>query len=560
MQKHRPVTIALIVAAIGLAVWLLFPSDSAVKQSTGPAHVELMKRLNPHQYRNTIRDIFGGGIDIEGRFVETGQRAEGLLAIGASHLSVTSMGFEAFEGMAREIAAQVTSERHRAELVGCQPAVVDGYDAACAKPFISSVGRLLYRRPLTDNELQVLLQVAQLAATDKKDFYAGLEKSLTNMLVSPHFLFRVERSEPDPEHDGEYRLTAYGKATRLSYLLWNSAPDSTLLAVAESGEIHTEKGLQGQVDRMLESPRLEAGVRAFFDDMLAFNEFDTLAKDKMIFPQFTRQVANDSREQTLRTIVDHLLTREGDYRKLFTTPKTFLTPSLAALLGIPLMPRDTSHQAPDQWLPYEFPKGDQRAGILAQPSFVALHAPPGRSSPTKRGKALRENVLCQEVPAPPANVDFNIVEDTDNPDYKTTRQRLSAHAVLPTCAGCHKIIDPIGLAFETFDGDGSFRTTENGVEIDTTGEIDGVKFANAAELSRAVGENPNVVSCVVDRVFAYGTGDELSRDERKWLKGVRKDFASDDYRFKALLSRIAGSEEFYRGHEPGSEAESVATR
>src|SRR5690606_13321324 len=220
---------------------------------------------------------------------------------------------------------------------------------------------------------------------------------------------------------------------------------------------------------------------------------------------FNPKAAADAQEQTLKTIVQHLLTERGDYRALFTTRKTFLTQNLASIYRVPLV-NDVPNGSPDTWQPYEFAENDPRAGIVMQASFVTLHSHPGRSSPTLRGKALRELLLCQKVPAPPAAVDFQIVQDTSNPVHKTARSRLEAHATVASCAGCHKIMDPIGLALENFDGGGEWRERENGVAIDTSGELDGKSFANGAELGKVVGENPAATACLVDRLSSYALG------------------------------------------------------
>ncbi len=543
-------TFVFLAAAAGvLFVIAPFDGDQNVVTVSGARHVDQMKLITPEQYRNIIRDVFGAQIKINGKFVVRGERKNGLLATGATEITLSSVGFEVADVMARSIASQVVSKRHRAELIPCAPKSATQLDDSCATEFLSAAGRLLYRRPLSDTELARELEIARLATNTDSDFYRGLEKSLAHMLVSPNFIFRIERAEPDPEDEGQYRLTAYAKASRLSFLLWNSTPDIPLLQAAENGELHTSKGLRNQVDRLLLSARMEEGVRAFFNDMLAFDQFDILTKDLNLFPKFGSQVSKEIREQTLRTIVDHLVTRSGDYRELFTTPRTFLTPSLAALLRIPLQQKVTNAR-PDRWLPYEFPADDPRSGLISQPSFAVLHAYPGRTSPTLRGKALRQTVLCQEVPEPPGDVDFNLVRDTSNPNYKTMRQRLSAHATQPACAGCHKITDPIGLALESFDPVGAYRHAENGVPIDTSGELDGVAYSDAAGLGKALHDSPNTVSCLVSRIYAYATGKEIERDERKWLKEVRKNFQEDGYRLKALLRRIATSDMFYRGQHP----------
>jgi hypothetical protein len=167
-----------------------------------------------------------------------------------------------------------------------------------------------------------------------------------------------------------------------------------------------------------------------------------------------------------------------------------------------------------------------------------------------RGKAVREVLLCQKVPSPPANVNFTLVQDTKNPQYKTARARLGAHATDPTCAGCHKIMDPIGLGLEAFDSGGSLRGSENGEVIDTHGELDGMKFTDAAGLAKAVHDDPATPSCAVTRAYSYGVGRLPARTEGDLLKTLQASFKDDGYRFPALLRRIALSPEFYRVAPP----------
>ena len=503
---------------------------------------ETWLRLSPSQYQQVIRDIFGPGIAITGRF-EPEIRDEGLMAIGARKASVTDTGLERYDSLARGIAAQVVNEHNRATLIPCKPKSATAADDVCARNFISTVGRLLYRRPLTKEEVQMEVAVAAGSAQSTRDFYAGLSMALSDMLVSPDFLFRFQRAEPDPAHPGKYRLDAYSKAANLSFFLWNSTPDEELLKAAESGQIQTKAGLDRQVGRMLSSPNVETGVRAFFSDLLGFSDFETLSKDPMFFPRYTLKVKEESQEQTLRTIVDHLITRRGDYRDLFTTPNTFMTVSLAALYNVPLL--DTSDNGqPDHWQPFTYPADDPRVGLLAQASFVALYSPAGRTSPTGRGKALRETLLCQAVPAPPANVDFKFVTDTSNPKYKTTRDRLTAHRSEPMCAGCHRITDPIGLALENFDGAGGYRTTENGVPIDTTGELNGHKFDGPLGLARALHDDPAITACVAKKAYAFGAGRMPSENDPDW-KAIKTQFADSKYNFVELLRQIATSDVFY---------------
>jgi hypothetical protein len=514
----------------------------------------VIRRINEDEYRQIVLDVFGPTISVGGPF-EPDIREDYLLAIGASRVSISASGLEADDKIARDIAAQVVSKKNRATLVPCKPASETEPDAACAGEFLGEAGRLLYRRPLTQQELSRRVALAGEAAKQSKDFYEGLAVSLATMLETPAFLFRTEKMAQETPGATIGSLDAYSKATRLSFFLWNTAPDEQLLTAAEKGELDTKKGLTRQVDRMLASPRFEEGTRAFFSDMLGFDGFKTLTLDPIIYRKFNPQVAADAQEQTLRTITDQLLTRKGDYRDLFTSTHTFLTPLLASIYKVPFPAQVTGNQ----WVPYDFPKGDPRAGLLAQVAFVTLHSHPGRTSPTLRGKALRELVLCQKVPSPPANVNFTLVEDTKNPQYKTARARLEAHRTDAICAGCHKIMDPMGLALETFDSDGEYRTTENGISIDTSGELNGVKFADSVGLANVVHDSPATSSCLVNRLYAYGQGRPANAAGAEYLAYLEKGFVATGYKFPDLIRAIATSDAFYRVSAPEPAAENPQT-
>ena len=517
------------------------------------SHEIFARRLTPEQYRTIIADVFGSSIKIGGR-VDPAPRVDGLIEVGAAQVSVSPSSMEQYESIARSVAAQVTDAQHRDVLIPCKPKDQGAPDDACARQFLGAVGGLLFRRPLTEEEFALHVNAAHGAAAATKSFYNGLSLALAGLLSEPEFLFRDEVAVPDPAHRGELKLTDYSKASRLSLFLWNSIPDEQLLAAARKGDLDSKSGLARQVERMVASPRLEAGLRAFFADMLHFDEMAGLTKDTAIYPKFSSQAAADAREQTLRTIVDLLLTEHGDYRDIFTTKKTYLTKALAAIYRVPLTV-DEPNGAPDTFRPYTFAANDPRAGVLMEVSFVALNAHPGRSSPTLRGKALREVLLCQKVPPPPGDVKFDIVQDTSKPVYKTARDRLTAHRSNPVCAGCHRLIDPIGLALENFDGAGDYRTSENGAPIDTSGELDGKKFASALELAQAVHDNPAATSCLVDRLSAYALGRSPSKAESPWVDDLKADFAKDKYVVPDLMRRIAESPEFYRVSEPGQVAE-----
>jgi hypothetical protein len=524
------------------------PNDIAATAG-GPT---VLRRLTQAQYEHVIADIFGSDVTIGGHF-EPDLRDGGLIEVGAGKVSVPASGLEQYGKMARSVSTQVFDKAHRDSMIDCKPASASVPDDKCAGQFISQVGRLLYRRPLTQDEQTQLVQGAAEATKTVGDFYGGLQIALTTMLQAPQFLFNWETAVPAKDRSGQWTLDGYSKAARLSFFLWDAAPDDMLLTAAQSGELDTPAGYQKQVDRMMASPRLEAGARAYFADMFGFDGFNNLSKDPTIYPKYSFGLATDAQEQTLRTIADHLLVKNGDYRDLFTTRDTFLSRQLGAVYGIPV-PKDAPGATPDGWQPYSFPAGDPRSGILMQVSFLALHSHPGRTSPTLRGKALRETVLCQKVPDPPGNVNFNVVQDTKNPLYKTVRQRLEAHRTEATCSGCHKVMDPIGLSLENFDSIGTYRSGENGTPIDASGEIDGVKFSDAEGLGKAVHDHPATTACLVNRLYAYAVGRQPTKSETDWLRvDLAKDFAADGYRFKPLMRRIVTSDVFFRVIAPAPE-------
>jgi len=457
------------------------------------------------------------------------------LASGAAFVGVTSDQISQIQQTATSVAAKVVDEGHRDFLIPCRPESEAEPDGNCAGLFLQATGELLTRRALSDARLAELVDIANYAAEQTEDFYAGLALALESILISPDFIFIVDAKEVHPERPEQERLTAYSLASRLSFFLWNGPPDAALLDAAESGSLNTDEGLREEVDRMMTSARLQYGIRAFFDDLLGFDEFNSLAKDPDVYPMVTGSTLRDAREQTLRTIVDHVLDQDADYRDLFTTRKTFMSPALGVVYGIP---------AGNGWTEYEFPNSSPRIGLLTQVSFLAANSHAVRSSPTLRGQALRERFLCQLVPDPPPNVDFSLLEEAENAE--TARERLEVHNTNPSCAGCHLITDPMGLSLENFDGAGRFRETENGAELDITGELDGVFYSDIAGLASAVRNHPKLPSCLVNRLFAYGTGGPVSmRFDQHSLQTLENRFIANGYRLTALMRDLASSEAFY---------------
>lgn len=516
---------------------LLVGCEDSIVEPQGSSSPRRVRVLTAQQYSNSIAHIFGADVsDAVIPPLPRTARVDGLLSSGAASVGLTSDQIEQIQQAAAAIAARVVGLSHREFLISCKPASEQEADPDCAHEFLHTTARLLHRRTPDETNLRELIDIANAGAVESEDFYAGLALALEALLFSPEFIFISDIAEPDPDNPGYERLDAFSLASRLSFFLWNSTPDDQLLLAAENGELQTPDGLQRSVDRMLAGSRLEDGMRAFFDDMMAFDEFDSLAKDPVAYPMVTGGTLADAREQTLMTIVDHLMRKNLDYRDLFTTRSTFMSPNLAVAYGVPTTPG---------WVPFEFDDTGVRQGLLTHISFLAAHSHPVRSSPTLRGQALRELFLCQEVPSPPPNVDFSALEEAG--DVPTARERLDVHNTNPSCAGCHLITDPMGLSLENFDGAGRYRTTENGAQLDVSGELDGVIYDDIEGLTTAMRDHPKLSSCLVERLYAYGTGGPLSlRYDRNILSFFEDQFSLNDHRLRSLLRDIVLSTAFSR--------------
>ena len=522
--------------ASSLAFALLGCSNTSAPSVEVDAGPVALRRLTAEQYERSIHDVLGDHITVPSR-IDPDDRRDGLLAVGSTFAGVTPSGFEKYESAATTIAEQALDADHRDELVRCAPASSTSPDDECASTFIERVGRLLFRRSLTDDERNARVAIAGEAAEALGSFYGGLELALSSLLISPEFLFRVEEGEPDPNDPSKMRLTSVSMASRLSYLLWNTTPDEDLLSAAEAGDLVDDAGLADQLERMLASPRLEVGLRSVFSDLYDFKQIDEglVRKDAALFPAYTQPMIEDAKEQTLRTIVAHLAD-DRDYRELFTTTESFLTRRLGVVYQVPVA-------TASGWEPYRFTEESGRAGILGHVSLNALHSHAGRSSATLRGKFVREVLLCQDVPTPPANIDFSIVEDTQG-ELRTARERLEAHVSNDACAGCHNLVDPIGLALEKYDAIGMFREEENGVPIDASGELDGIPYDDAAGLGVALSEHPNLGPCLVRSLYRYAVGRSPELGEEPLLVHLNEQFAASGYVVSELLRDILSSDGF----------------
>ena len=489
---------------------------------------ERLRRLTDPQYRNAVRDLFGGTVAYLGS-LEADERIEGLYAVGSAYTTISSYGVEKYESAAYNIAAQVMDDdTARARWLTCTPAGTRDDD--CAAAVLEPLGRQVWRRPLSAEELEVLTLLAAEAAVTLGDFEDGLEYSIAALLMSPSFLYRV-----DLVGDGDGQLEDWSLASRLSFFLWNSIPDDELLLAAEAGDLQSEAGLAAQVDRMLADPRAVEGVRSFFAEMLMLDRLDTLNKDPAVFTYMSDALGTSAREEALLGIEHLVFVEEGPYPDLFTTQRAFVDRTLAALYNVPAPAMEGFGEV---WLE----RAGGRRGLLGTAAFLVPNAHAVSTSATRRGIFVREVLLCQPIPDPPADANTAIPEVSA--DAPTMRERIAVHLEDPYCAGCHQLTDPIGLGLENFSGLGQWRLTENDHEIDASGALDGVAFGDAWELGAVLADHPRTGPCLTQKMLQYATGALEEQVDPALLDGHAAGFAAAESRVLWLLRDVALSPAF----------------
>ncbi len=516
------------------------PARQITTESPAPpfrAAAPSLVRLTDAQYRATISDVLGETIILPSS-LEPDVPVDGLLAVGASRTSISSRGVEQYEDAAYSIAEQfMADETARSRWLSCELGTT--FDESCARDFITSVGRALWRRPLEDEEIARLVIVTDRATMALESFQEALQFPLAALLMAPDFLFRAELGEAT--RTAERVFTDFEMASRLAFFLWNTAPDEALLDAAAAGELTSDATLADHVDAMLEDPRARDGIRSFFADMLELYKLDDLSKDPTIFVHMNAEVGPSAREETLLGVEHLVFDRDADYRELFTTETSFVNRKLAAIYDIPAPVREGFGQVT---LPSD------RAGLLGQVSVLALQSHPSASSATLRGLFIRKVLLCGSIPPPPADLNTALPEVSGT--ARTLRERVNEHLENPSCAACHNLMDPIGLGLENYDGLGRFRLFDNDVEIDASGELAGVDYVDAQGLGEAIADSPDATTCLVRTLYRYATGHVETSGETITLRALHDDFAREGYRVRALLRSIALSRGFREARRPSA--------
>lgn len=448
-----------------------------------------LRTMTPSQYAASVRAVLGLA-DAEGPIEPLGQWASSIAAARGGFSPTT---VEAYEQMAYTAAHHLFEDGTRRDaFLGCAPS------PECSRAVVDRIGRRAFRRSLTEEESARWSGVADQIGVDLGDGYLGLEYAVAGLLQSPHFLYRVELGEPE----GDLVVyTDHEMATRLAYLVWNQTPDDALLDAADRGALSRQEDIAAEVRRMLLDPRAEHGLREFLAELLDASGLEGLEKDPAVFPQFDSQMAASMREQLILTAAASVTS--GGYGSLFTSRTTFVDDHLAPLYGLdPIYGEALT----------EVTVAGARAGILTTPGYLALHAYPGKTSPALRGLFVRKRLLCQDIPPPPAGVDTTLPELPEG-ELVTTRELVALHQESETCGACHRLMDPIGLGLEEFDAIGAHRTTENMLDIDPSGELEGVRFDDAIGLGATMAAHPRLLPCLVANLYAFAAANTVAADD-----------------------------------------------
>lgn len=483
-----------------------------------------LRLLTDSQYRATLRSLvsFADELTFE---LEDDVALNGLHAIGAANVAISPKATEAYLN-----AAEVVAERGFGTPAAAQAtAGCDVSQAACADSFLSDFGRRAFRRSLTAEEKTRFVGVYTSGVQKLASGAAGLKYATMAILSSPHFIYRVELGQPSPGGPTPRSLTDVEIASKLAYFLWNGPPDKELLDLAESGGLKAPGALAAQTTRLMAAAGFAKGLEGWFDDYLNLTSLSSLEKLPARFPKFTPTLLSAMRQETLMSLSQAALAPQ-DFRGVFNSNKTFVNGELAQLYGVQGVTGTAFVQV-------DLPA--TRRGLMGNASLLSLYAHANVSSPTLRGKFIRQIVMCQGIPAPPPDVDLTLPDESE---AKTARERLMVHSTVPSCASCHRLMDPLGLGLENFDAIGAYRTQDNGVNIDASGNLDGVAYNGPVELANALAQSEAIPSCLSRSVFRYAWGRLEGEADEPFIGELTSAFQSSSYQMKQLLtSAIAAS-------------------
>jgi Protein of unknown function (DUF1592)/Protein of unknown function (DUF1588)/Protein of unknown function (DUF1585)/Protein of unknown function (DUF1595)/Protein of unknown function (DUF1587)/Planctomycete cytochrome C len=408
-------------------------------------------------------------------------------------------------------------------------------EETCATRILSTVIRRAYRRPVTAADLSKPLELYR-QARKEGTFDAGIEMALSAVLVNPHFLFRIEPDPPGLSAGSVYPVPDIQLASRLSFFLWSSIPDDELLDLAERGQLSKPEVLKRQTLRMLADPRSQSLVTNFAAQWLHLRNLDSITPDLRLFPDFDDNLRQAFRRET-ELLFEDVLRNDRSVLELLKSDHTFLNDRLAKHYGIP-------HVYGSRFRRVDAGIDSPRGGLLRQASVLTVTSYATRTSPVIRGKWVLENILGTPPPPPPANVPA--LKDNTVSSTLSVRERLAAHRANVACAGCHRLMDPVGFALENFDAIGRWRATEEGRPIDSSGGLpDGRRFDGVAGLEQAILKRPELfVGTLAEKLLTFALGRVVEYHDAPAIRKIVRDTRAHEDRFSSLIVGVATSTPF----------------
>jgi mono/diheme cytochrome c family protein len=431
----------------------------------------------------------------------------------------------------------------RRRVFTCRPAS-RASELPCAKQIITTLARRAYRQPVSDADVRQILPFYE-AGRRQGTFETGIEKALQRILVSPRFVFRVERDPVGLSAGTVHPVTDVELASRLSFFLWSSIPDDQLLRVAADGKLSNPATLDAQVQRMLADPKSHALVENFAGQWLHLRNVRSVLPNSDEFPDFDDNLRESFRRET-ELFFESIIREDRNVLDLLTAAYTFVNERLARHYGIPGVYGSRFRRVAVT--------DEARKGLLGQGSILAVTSHAERTSPVVRGKWILENLLGTPVPPPPPDVP-QLKENQEGEKPRTMREQMAEHRANPTCATCHKIMDPIGFALENFDAVGAWRTRDAGSPIDASGElVDGTKVDGVVTLRQALVGRPDVFTGVMtEKLLTYALGRGLDYHDMPAVRAIVRSAGQRGYRFSSIVSGIVHSTPFLMRMKPVEE-------
>ena len=541
-RHHRPAFFAVVLCLVSSCVGQVstagsggsgagggMSSPTTPGSATADVGTVALRQLTITEYNDTVRDLLGTALHPADSF-ESSEAAgfDTIASAGIMNSRKVAAYFDAAQALADDV---FSNPALSARIVTCQPA--SPADGSCARNIITAFGLKAFRRPLEGGELAELLSEYQKAQAQMLSHADAIKQVVRIMLASPQFIYRME-FDPDPTSNRAHPLSGYEVASRLSYTIWSSTPDDELLRLAGTDQLLTAAGVKAQVDRLLADPRSTALADNFAAQWLGSRRLDAHVADMTIYPAWS-DALKTSMQQELGLYFDAFLHGDLTFDRFLTADFNYVDANLAPLYGVPVPAGPGMVKIENTT--------DHRAGFLGLAGFLTHTSRPERSAPTIRGQWVLDALQCVTLELPP---NFNPPPLADPMPGQTVRQLLELHGSAPACAPCHTQLDPVGLGLEHFDGIGRYRETyADGSAIDATGVLPGGRqFDGMAGLAQLLSQDPRLLSCATQKLFAFGLGRTVASSDAQYIAQMVDGWKSDGLGLRNLIKQLVGSDAF----------------